>query len=79
MSDLYEVLLIDGETRWHAGWVVDDDSETDVLTARAAGVPVALVRHGYAGVPAEALGGDAVADDLASLPALLEALLPAGG
>jgi len=55
------------------------DSETDVLTARAAGVPIALVRHGYAGVPAEALGGDAVADDLAALPALLEALLPAAG
>ena len=31
MADLYEVLLVDGGTRWHAGWIVDDDTETDVL------------------------------------------------
>ena len=31
MPDLYEVLLVDAGTRWHAGWLVDDDSETDVL------------------------------------------------
>ena len=31
MADVYEVLLVDGGTRWHAGWVVDDDTETDVL------------------------------------------------
>ena len=53
------------------------DSETDVLTARAAGIPVALVRHGYTATPAEELGGDAVVDDLAALPAALEALPPA--
>ena len=40
MSDLYEVLLIDGDTRWHAGWVVDDDSETDVLLRSHGHVPV---------------------------------------
>lgn len=33
MADLYEVLLINGEHRWHAGWVVDDETETDVLLA----------------------------------------------
>lgn len=33
MPELYEILLIDGGTRWHAGWVVDDESETDVLLA----------------------------------------------
>lgn len=33
MAELYEVLLIDGEHRWHAGWVMDDESETDVLLA----------------------------------------------
>ena len=33
MPELYEVLLVDGGTRWHAGWLVDDDSETDVLLA----------------------------------------------
>ena len=31
MADLYEVLLVDGGSRWHAGWIVDDDTETDVL------------------------------------------------
>ena len=34
MADLYEVLLVDGATRWHAGWLVDD--ETD---ARSSGGP----------------------------------------
>ncbi|MFN2538096.1 MAG: hypothetical protein ABR549_08080 [Mycobacteriales bacterium] len=29
MADLYEVLLVDGDRTWHAGWVVDD--ETDLL------------------------------------------------
>ena len=33
MAELYEVLLVDGDRRWHAGWVVDDDSETDLLLA----------------------------------------------
>jgi hypothetical protein len=31
VPDLYEVLLVDGGTRWHAGWIVDDETETDVL------------------------------------------------
>jgi hypothetical protein len=31
VAELYEVLLIEGQTRWHAGWVVDDESETDLL------------------------------------------------
>jgi hypothetical protein len=31
VPDLYEVLLVDGGERWHAGWVVDDETETDVL------------------------------------------------
>ncbi len=53
------------------------DSGTDVLTARAAGVPVALLRGGYSAAPLEDLGADAIADDPAALLALLEALLPA--
>jgi phosphoglycolate phosphatase len=53
------------------------DSETDVLTARAAGLPVALVRHGYTAMEVESLGADAVVDDLSALPALLRSLLPA--
>jgi hypothetical protein len=31
VPDLYEVLLVDRGRRWHAGWIVDDDTETDVL------------------------------------------------
>ena len=52
------------------------DSETDARTARAAGVPVALVRGGYTAVPVEELGADALVDGFAALPAVLEALLP---
>lgn len=40
MADLYEVLLIDGGQRWHAGYVVDDESETDVLMVAHGGVPL---------------------------------------
>jgi hypothetical protein len=36
VAELYEVLLVDGETRWHAGWLVDDDSETDLLLSDGA-------------------------------------------
>lgn len=43
------------------------DSETDVLTARAAGVSVALVSYGYTGIPAAHLGADAVVDSIAEL------------
>ncbi len=46
MADLYEVLLVDGGTRWHAGWVVDDDSETDVLLRDHGQVPVFSSRAG---------------------------------
>lgn len=31
MPELYEVLLVDGATTWHAGWIVDDETETDLL------------------------------------------------
>ena len=33
MAELYEVLLVDGPQRWHAGWLVDDAAETDLLLA----------------------------------------------
>lgn len=53
------------------------DSETDVLTARAAGVPVALVRYGYTTTPADELGADWVVDSLFGLPELTrQAALP---
>lgn len=31
MAELYELLIVDGSARWHAGWLVDDETETDVL------------------------------------------------
>ena len=31
MADLFEVLLVDGDRTWHAGWIVDDETETDLL------------------------------------------------
>lgn len=46
------------------------DSKTDVDTARAAGVPVALVNGGYTAAPATTLGADWVVDDLAGIPSI---------
>lgn len=46
------------------------DSQTDVLTARAAGVPVVLVSHGYTETPASELGADRVLATLADVPQL---------
>ncbi|MCW2616534.1 MAG: hypothetical protein JWN08_3528 [Frankiales bacterium] len=46
MADLYEVLLVDAGTRWHAGWVVDDETETDVLLRAGTSVPVFASRAG---------------------------------
>ena len=40
MADLYEVLLVDGGQRWHAGWIADDASETDVLLRDHGTVPL---------------------------------------
>ncbi len=37
MAELYEVLVVDGEQRWHAGFLVDDETETDVLLGDDAG------------------------------------------
>ncbi len=50
------------------------DSRTDLLTARAAGVPCVLVSYGYTPVPAQALGADRVIDDMAGLGAALAGL-----
>ena len=43
------------------------DSETDVKTARAAGVDVVLMSYGYTARPAEELGADRVYDSLADI------------
>jgi hypothetical protein len=44
MPEMYEVLLIDGDTRWHAGWVVEEDA--DLLLHVGGGVPVWSARAG---------------------------------
>jgi phosphoglycolate phosphatase len=54
--------------------VMIGDSVTDVATARAAKAPVILVSYGYTPEPAHKLGGDAVTDDFAQIPALVRAL-----
>jgi len=46
------------------------DSKTDVDTARASGIPVALVKHGYTEEPAANLGSDWVVDGLAEIPTI---------
>jgi phosphoglycolate phosphatase len=51
------------------------DSETDVKTARAAGVPVILVSFGYTEIPVAKLGGDAIIDSFDELPAAISRLL----
>lgn len=47
------------------------DSVTDFEAARAAGVPVALVRGGYSKVAIDDLGADLVCESLLDLPAIL--------
>lgn len=44
MADLYEVLLVDGGRRWHAGFLVDDETETDVLLRAGEAVPLFATR-----------------------------------
>jgi len=56
----------------HAAMV--GDSRNDVLAARAAGLPVVAVTHGYGPVPARELGADRLIESLAELPAVLAAL-----
>lgn len=51
------------------------DSETDVATARNAGVPVVLVPFGYSREPAEDLGGDRLIDHFSELPPVVDELL----
>ncbi len=40
MADLYEVLLVDEGQAWHAGWVADDETETDLLLREGGRIPV---------------------------------------
>jgi phosphoglycolate phosphatase len=53
------------------------DSETDVLTARAAGVPVIGVTFGYTAEPIESFRPDALVNHFSEAYAPIEALLQA--
>ena len=57
--------------------VMVGDSTTDVLTARAAGVPVVAVDYGYSETPAAELGADRVIGALSELPAAVFGLIRA--
>ena len=50
------------------------DSETDVATARNAGVPIVLVPFGYSRAPAGDLGGDRVIGHFSELPNVVDEL-----
>ncbi len=50
------------------------DNEVDVATARAAGLPIVIVRYGYARVPLSELGADRLIDSFADLPLALDRL-----
>ena len=56
------------------GSVLVGDSETDVKTARAAGLKVIAVDYGYTDVPAAQLGADRVISHFDQLAAALESL-----
>jgi phosphoglycolate phosphatase len=52
------------------------DSGADVGSARAAGLPIAVVPDGYISVPAESLGADFVLKDLSSPPVEINKFRP---
>jgi phosphoglycolate phosphatase len=69
-----------GATRSEAAMI--GDNEHDVAAANAAGIPIILVRYGYARVPLIALPAQIQIDDFAALPDALrrlEALPDQGG
>jgi phosphoglycolate phosphatase len=55
--------------------VMIGDSAADVGVARAAGMPVVVLRHGYSKGPPEALGADIVIDSLAGVRGALTRLV----
>jgi phosphoglycolate phosphatase len=58
--------------------VMVGDSVSDIATARAAGVPVVAVDHGYTETPVSELGPDRVISTFAELPSAVFDLLGAG-
>ena len=63
-----------GVEPWNA--VMVGDSSSDVEAARAAGIPVVVLRGGYSNVPIEKLGADTAIDGLSQLAAALPRLRP---
>lgn len=55
--------------------VMIGDSEPDATCAKAAGVPVILMTHGYSEIPVGTLGADRLLDSFVELPDALEAVL----
>ncbi|SNY93041.1 phosphoglycolate phosphatase [Cohaesibacter sp. ES.047] len=49
------------------------DSQADVQSGQAAGLPVIAMTYGYTAIPTEALGADVVLDSFADIPKTLEA------
>ena len=62
----------------HQRAVMVGDSNTDISTAKAAGVPSIAVTFGYTDVPAEELGADAVIGDYRSFHEALTRILRGG-
>ena len=58
--------------------VMVGDSEIDIMTAQAAGIPMIAVSYGYAMEPVEAYGPDIVLHDALSIDAAICALLDCG-
>lgn len=56
--------------------VMVGDSETDIATARAAGIPVIAVDFGYGGRPAAEFGADVVISHYDDLDRAIDTLLP---
>jgi phosphoglycolate phosphatase len=52
------------------------DNENDYAAARAAGIPVILMRYGYLRVPPQTVVPDAWLDDFAAIPATLATIFP---
>jgi phosphoglycolate phosphatase len=50
------------------------DSENDAAVARAAGLPLVLMRYGYARADLDSLGADALLGQFAELPGALDRL-----
>lgn len=66
---LYETIKQMGTPISHT--VMVGDSETDVKTARNAGVPIILVDFGYSILPPSQMGADAIISSFLELPAAL--------